>query len=358
MASTALITHVNLARGFRGGERQTELLIRELAMRGVAQRVVLRAGQPLVDRLADVPRLECVAINKPFIAHLPRVHGAFLHAHDGKGAHFAHAAQRWMKARYIITRRVDNRPSGSRTTRSMYRQAAGVAVLSQAIDRVMHDYLPSLSTTLIPSAAGALQVDPARAARLRESFGGDCVVGHVGALDDSQKGQHDLIRAARILSAREPGWRFVLVGGGRDESALKQAAVGCSAIQFVGHVDNVGDYLAAFDLFAFPSVHEGLGSTLLDAMQAGLPIVASAVDGIPELIEDGMNGLLVPPRNPDALAGRLSELRADPRLAVSLGENGRARVAGYTAAAMADRYLRLYARLGIDLGVEIGPETT
>lgn len=355
---TARLTHVNLARGFRGGERQTELLIRELAARGVAQRVVLRAGQPLVDRLADVAGLERVPINKPFVAHLPRVQGAFLHAHDGKGAHFAHAAQRWLKARYIITRRVDNRPGGSRATRSMYRQAAGVAVLSRAIERVMHDYLPSLSTTLIPSAAGALQVDPARAARLRESFGGDCVVGHVGALDDSQKGQHDLIQAARVLSAADPGWRFVLVGGGRDESALKAAAADCPAIQFTGHVENVGDYLAAFDLFAFPSVHEGLGSTLLDAMQASLPIVASAVDGIPELIEDGVNGLLVPPRDADALARRLSELRQDPQRAAALGDNGRARVDGYTGAAMADRYLRLYSRLGLELGAEPGGQTT
>lgn len=355
---TQQLTHVNLARGFRGGERQTELLIRELASRGVSQRVVLRTGQPLVDRLADVPRLERVPINKPFLAHLPRVQGAFLHAHDGRGAHFAHAAQRWMKARYIITRRVDNRPSRSRATRSMYRQAAGVAVLSRAIEDVMKAYLPSLSTTLIPSAAGALTVDGARAARLRESFGGECVVGHVGALDDGQKGQHGLIRAARRLSATDPGWRFVLVGGGRDESALKQAAADCSAIQFVGHVDNVGDYLAAFDLFAFPSVHEGLGSTLLDAMQAGLPIVASAVDGIPELIEDGVNGLLVAPRDADALARRLSELRADPRQAAALGANGHARVAAYSAAAMADRYLRLYADLGFDLGIEARPETT
>ncbi|MDA3919167.1 MAG: glycosyltransferase [Salinisphaera sp.] len=347
MSSCPVITHVNLARGFRGGERQTELLVRELAGFGVRQRIVLRAGQPLVARLKDVPGLERLPIGKPFIRHVCKVRGAFLHAHDGKGAHFAHAAHRWVGARYVLTRRVDNRPSASRQTRAMYAQAAGVAVLSRAIERVMTAYLPELGCVIIPSAAGALSVDTERAAALRRSWPGDCVVGHVGALDDSQKGQHDLIAAVRELAGRDDGWYGVFVGGGTDEAALKQAVQDSHNIAFTGHVDNVGDYLAAFDLFAFPSVHEGLGSTLLDAMQAGLPIVASAVDGIPELIAHEVNGLLVPPRDPAALAAALARLRADPVLATRLGETGRQRVAGYTAAAMAHRYLRWYETFGV-----------
>lgn len=352
MPPSSVITHVNLARGFRGGERQTELLVRELARLGVEQRIVLRAGQPLVDRLADVPGLARLPIGKPFAAHLRKMRGAFLHAHDGKGAHFAHAAHRWVGARYVLTRRVDNRPSASRRTRRMYTQAAGVAVLSLAIDRVLSRYQPGLESVVIPSAAGALPVDEARAVALRQSWSGECVVGHVGALDDSQKGQHDLIAAIRLLAVKDAGWYAVLVGGGADEPAFRRDAADCRNIAFAGHVDNVGDYLMAFDLFAFPSVHEGLGSTLLDAMQAGLPIVASAVDGIPELIEHEVNGLLVAPRDPDALAAALARLRGDRVLARRLGEAGREHVRAYNAAAMAGRYLRWYARLGVDLGVD------
>lgn len=343
------LTHINLARGFRGGERQTELLVRALAERGIAQRIVLREGQPLVSRLADVPGLERRPIRKPFIRHARALRGGLLHAHDGKGAHLAHAAHVLGGCEYLITRRVDNRPSGSWLTRRMYRRARAVVVLSHAIGRVMQDHLPGLATVRIPSAAGELQVDAAEAAALRAAFGGDCVVGHVGALDDSQKGQHDLITAARSLAAREPGWRFVLVGGGRDEAALREAAAGCEAIRFAGQVDNVGDYLAAFDLFAFPSVHEGLGSTLLDAMRASLPIVASAVDGIPELVAHERTGLLVPPRDPSALAAALSRLRADPSLAARLAAAGREQVLAYTPRAMADRYVALYRELGLDL---------
>ena len=347
------LTHINLARGFRGGERQTELLIRELAARGVAQRVVLRRGEPLEQHLADVPHLSRWPIAKPFALCAGQVRGDFLHAHDGKGAHFAHAAHTLVGCDYVFTRRVDNVPSANWLTRRMYRKARGVAVLSRAIDRVVQTHVPGVSTERIPSAAGGFQVDRVAAAALRSEFGGDCVVGHVGALDDSQKGQRDLIAAAHILCAREPGWRFVLVGGGKDEAMLRELAGDNDAIRFTGHVDNVGDYLGAFDLFAFPSVHEGLGSTVLDAMHAALPIVASDVDGIPDIVCHEDNGLLVAPRSPETLAGALQRLRADPALAQRLAASASERSLAYTASAMADRYLRWYRTLGLDLGVDV-----
>lgn len=347
------LTHVNLARGFRGGERQTELLIRELAARGVAQRVVLRRGEPLEQRLADVKRLTRLPIDKPFAFKARQVRGDFLHAHDGKGAHFAHSAHMLVGCDYVFTRRVDNVPSASWVTRRMYRKARGVAVLSRAIGRVVQAYAPRVAPVRIPSAIGGFEIDLAVAGALRAEFGGDCVVGHVGALDDSQKGQRDLVDAAHILCAREPGWRFVLVGGGRDEAMLRELAGDNDAIRFTGHVDNVGDYLGAFDLFAFPSVHEGLGSTVLDAMHAGLPIVASDVDGIPDIVSHEDNGLLVAPRSPEALADALQRLRDDPVLAQRLAAAASERSLAYTASAMADRYLRWYRTLGLDLGVYV-----
>lgn len=339
------LTHVNLARGFRGGERQTELLIRALAnTTDVPQRFIGRRDQPLIERLADVPNLEIRPVGKPFVAHVGKARGGFLHAHDGHGAHFAHAANRLVGAPYVITRRVDNRPSASRGTRAMYRRAAGVAVLSDAIGRVMTDYLPDLAVTRIPSAAGTLPIDSASVRRLRADWGGACVVGQVGALDDSQKGQRDTLAAAARLTGDD--WRFVLVGGGHDEADLRAAAAGDLRVIFTGHIDNVGDHLAAFDIFVFPSRHEGLGSTLLDAMQAGLPIVATDVDGIPEIVEHETNGLLVPAGDGYALAAAVQRLRDEPELAGRLAAAGRERVAGYTAAAMATRYRRWYADRG------------
>src|SRR5699024_4934512 len=243
----------------------------------------------------------------------------FLHAHDGRGAHVAHWVQRALGVPYVITRRVDNTPSRSWATRHMYRRAAGVVVLSSAIERVMRDYEPQLETVRIHSAASMLEQDTTHAAALRSEWGGEFIVGQIGALDDSHKGQQYLLAAARILLAEDPGWRFVIVGGGKDEAMLRQAASGLlPRVLFTGHVDNVGDHLAAFDALAYPSLHEGLGSTLLDAMHAGLPIVASDVDGIPDIVTHGQEGLLTPPADGDALAAALRQLRAEPALAARL----------------------------------------
>lgn len=344
------LCHVNLARGYRGGERQTELLVRSLARAGCRQRLVVRRGQPLADRLADVPGLDVRGIGKPFAIHAGHLRGCHVHVHEAKAAHLAHWADRLFGAPYVITRRVDNRPGGSPITRAIYRRAAGVVALSSAIARVLTDYDARLDPRVIPSAAAGLSATPATASALREAWGGDFVVGQVGALDDSQKGQRVLIAAAHELLAESPGWRFVLVGDGRDAAALRELAAGRPEIVFTGHVDNVGDYLAAFDAFAYPSWHEGLGSALIDAMGFGLPIIASNVDGIPELVGDDGEGALIEPGDAQALARVLAQCREDAALRERWGQAGRARAAEFSAARMAQRYLAWYRTLDWDVG--------
>lgn len=341
------VCHVNLARGFRGGERQTELLIRALAAEGVPQRVVTRRGQPLGPRLDDVPGLVRREAARPFVRAVPFLRGCLVHAHEAKAAHLAHWARYLAGAPYLITRRVDNVPGAGRATRAMYRGAAHVVTVSAAIGEVMRDYDSALPTVTIPDAAAALPANPARAAALRREWGGDRVIGHVGALHHAHKGQGDLIAAFARLAERHPGLRLVLVGDGVDETRLRAQAKNLPGVVFAGRVDNVGDYLAAFDIFAFPSLHEGLGSTLLDAMQRGLPVAATRAGGIPELIAHGENGLLVEVGDVDGLAAALERLIDDPALRRRLGEASRSRAQAYTPEAMAQQYLALYRDLGV-----------
>lgn len=108
------------------------------------------------------------------------------------------------------------------------------------------------------------------------------MVGHVGALDNDQKGQEFIIAVAREIESSHPEVQFALVGGGDDEAMLKARAAGLSNVAFVGFVDNVGDYLESFDLFVLPSNREGIGSILFDAMERALPVVASRVGGVPD----------------------------------------------------------------------------
>lgn len=341
------VCHVNLARGFRGGERQTELLIRALAAKGIPQRLLTRRDQPLGPRLEEVPDLERREVARPFVRALPFLRGCLVHAHEAKAAHLAHWAKCFVGSPYVITRRVDNIPGAGPATRAMYRGAARVVVLSDAIGAVMRDYDPTLETVAISSAASAFSANPERVAELRRQWGGELVIGHVGALHHAHKGQGDLIAAFAQLRERHPGLRLVLVGDGVDEARFRAQARHIPGVIFTGRVENVGDHLTAFDIFAFPSLHEGLGSTLLDAMQCGLPIAATRAGGIPELVEDGVNGLLADVGDVDGLAKALERLIADGDLRRRLGEVGRDRVRDYMPARMAERYLALYRELGV-----------
>jgi glycosyltransferase involved in cell wall biosynthesis len=164
----------------------------------------------------------------------------------------------------------------------------------------------------------------------------------VGALDDSHKGQLQIIALARRWQTARPNVRFVLVGAGRDEVLLRQAAAGLDNLFFTGEVGNVGDYLATFNLFLYPSRHEGLGSALIDALEAGLPVVATAVGGIPEIIRDGENGVLVTPDEPEALEAAVAAFHADAALCARVAAANRLRAREFSAATMTDRYARLY----------------
>ena len=336
------LTHLNLARGFRGGERQTELLIRGLATLGWTQRLVARRGEPLAARCGDVPGLEIAAAGAGVAGAFRALRGAGLvHSHEGRGLQAAWLGRALRGVPYVVTRRVQKVPTGW-LNRRMYRSAASIVAISEAVRGSLARLDPRLGVTVIPSAGGGLPVKIGNVERLRASFGGDFVVGHVGALDDSTKGQLQIIALARRWQAARPGVRFVLVGSGPDEDRLRQAAAGLGNVLFAGQVDNVGDYLAAFDLLVYPSRHEGLGSTLIDALEAGLPVVATAVGGIPEIVHDGENGVLVKPDDAAALEAAVAAFVADERLRASVGAANRLRARDFSAATMTGRYARLY----------------
>ena len=343
LTTTPLVAHVNLARGFRGGERQTELLVRGLAAAGWRQRLVARRGEPLAARCADVRGLEVVPVAANVVSAARALGGADLvHVHEARALQAAWLAQLLGGAPYLVTRRVEQGPSHTALNRAMYRRAARIAVLSAAIGRSMAALDPALRVEVIPSAHAALPHDAGRAAELRRSFNGSLVVGHVGALVDSHKGQRQIITLARELAGRVPQVSFVLVGGGPDEAALKAEAAGLANVHFAGEVGDVGNYLAAFDVFLYPSRHEGLGSALLDAMAFGLPIVATRVGGIPEIVGSVTNGFLVEPDDIAALAAAVLSLQADPDLRARIAAANRARAEGYSAGAMTERYINLY----------------
>jgi glycosyltransferase involved in cell wall biosynthesis len=122
----------------------------------------------------------------------------------------------------------------------------------------------------------------------------------------------------------------LIVGGGRREAEIQQAAadLGLSGqVHFLGSRVDVPDLLQAMDTFVLPSYSEGLSLSLLEAMAAGLPVIATAVGGNPELVMDGVTGLLIPAKDAEALAAALERVLADPAWAKEMGEKARRQVA-------------------------------
>lgn len=163
------------------------------------------------------------------------------------------------------------------------------------------------------------------------------------------KGHLTLIDAAGNLSKCDglPPWRIAIAGRGELESSLREriSELGLEArIHLLGLRSDIGDLLAAADLWVMPSLSEGLPMALLEAMFAGLPIVASNVGGIPGVIRDSFNGMLVPPKDATALAERLHALLRGPDAARRLGEEARvAAQAEYSVQRMGQRYCELYS---------------
>jgi len=173
------------------------------------------------------------------------------------------------------------------------------------------------------------------------------VIGAVGRFAPEKDYPH-LVRAAAPLLGDAA--RLVIVGDGAEMPAVKEAVTAAGVPRFVtlpGARHDVADLLPAFDLFVLSSWMEGMPLVVLEAMAAGLPVVATAVGGLPKLIADGETGYLVPARDEAALRARLQALRADPAGAAATAARAQARARQvHGRDRMVERYLDLYTRLG------------
>ncbi len=175
------------------------------------------------------------------------------------------------------------------------------------------------------------------------------VVGTVTRLSE-QKAPLDFVRAAAEVrqTADDLDPWFVLVGDGplrsRVEALVEELGLR-DRLLLTGLRHDVPELLAAFDLFVLSSLWEGLPRVLPQAMATGLPVVATAVDGNAEIVEDGLTGRLVPPARPELLAAAVVELLGDPVRRATMGAAGRARVEPYSAERMAADLAALYRRL-------------
>jgi glycosyltransferase involved in cell wall biosynthesis len=191
-------------------------------------------------------------------------------------------------------------------------------------------------------------IDPSQLAELRRSLHlrpDERTIVTIGRLS-SEKGHMDLIAA--IAKLRPAGVRLVIVGEGIERPALERAIAAEGLQQHVllaGHSQQVAAYYALADLFVLPSYSEGSPNVILEAMAAGLPIVATNVGGVPELLTQDHSGILVPPHDPAGLAAGMARILNDPALAGRLQHAAREAARGFSPATYQQALLSLYQDL-------------
>jgi glycosyltransferase involved in cell wall biosynthesis len=349
------VLHVDTAAGWRGGQNQVLLSALGMATRGHEIAVACRAGGILEGR-AQSAGLDVFAL--PFrgdwspsaaigLARLARrIAPDVVHAHDPH----ALAAALVVRAPRIASRRVDFAVKG-RASRWKYARCERVLAVSEAVAAVLRrDGVARERVRVVYEGVPDRRPDPGGRAIL-ESLGVPMtspVVGTVAALTD-HKDHATLLSAAAGVAARVPAARFVIVGDGERKAALV-AQAGELGLQdrvvFAGFRTDLDRLVPAFDVFCLSSKMEGLGTSLLDAMCFGRPVVATDAGGIPEAVEDGVTGRVVPVQDPAALAAALVAVLTDPSLRARLGAAGRQRFESrFSADRMVDSTLAVYDEL-------------
>ncbi|MEZ4651191.1 MAG: glycosyltransferase family 4 protein [Candidatus Eisenbacteria bacterium] len=331
------VLHIDTGREWRGGQQQVLYLTRGLEERGVTSVVATPKGSPLFRKLRaqDLPVIEI-----PYHSHYaPRtirsvqriladrtwnvMHMHTAHAHTlGFLSLKLPPPRAFQKPTFVVSRRVDFVPHRDPVTRLKYTMNnQSFVCVSEAVRQILIEYgIPGRSAFVVRSGVTM----PARGHdnvkwrnKRRDTLGVPKDVFLLGAIGHlvPHKGHRHLIKALSLVRKTRADVHLVLIGEGELEKELRTLVEeeGLTPfVHFAGYRPSASKYVAAFDLYVHPSVEEGLGTSILDAGAGGVPVVATRAGGIPETIQDGVTGLLVPPADAEELARAILELADDP----------------------------------------------
>lgn len=177
---------------------------------------------------------------------------------------------------------------------------------------------------------------------------GSPVIG-IAARLTRQKGHVNLLKAFSLLLTDYPDAQLLIAGDGEERATLEQLVIELKLterVSFLGPIRKVREFLSVLDLFVHPSIFEGLGIAVIEAMSMALPIVATKVDGLTELITDGVEGILVEPDNSEELSSAMGRVLGDPSLLRELGRQARLKaVDKFSIETMVKKYEELYLEL-------------
>jgi len=337
-----------------GSETQCVELARRLAAEGYSVTVgCLRAGGPLRKKLLE-SGVRCVVFPVPgtllrpnailqmlkLVAFIRRERFSVVHTNDLYSNLFALPAAWLARVPVIVSSRRDlgrwwwYTPARRKLLRRIQRLSTRVLVNSEAVrqELITRDGFAPERIVVVYNGIDTERFAAARADReklIPGTSANDKLIIMTANMHTGAKGHGDLIEAARTVRETCPEARFLLAGDGEMraffEEQVRTAGLARMFI-FLGHRTDIPQLLSCCDIGVLTSRSEGLPNAVLEYLAAGLPVVATAVGGVPEIIENGVHGLLIPPDNPGALSTAILRLMKDEQLRERLGKAGRERV--------------------------------
>jgi L-malate glycosyltransferase len=363
------IAHIDTGQELRGGQRQLLLLACGLRKGGHDQLIVCPQSSAL-ETQAHKQGFDTYPLRRRGLGRLRRLRRKLardgfqiLHAHDGRGQTVSALASLGLPVRRVATRRVTFMPRGLGRAFALHRLQYGpfceviIAVSGYVREVLVRAGVPPSKIEVIPDGivipTELRDHDTRRDARRRWDIALDAfVIGHAGAFT-REKGQDILLKAFLETSRTIPNAHLLLAGEGRLRDSppvtdvLRRAEGRARVLDWM---DDLAPFFAALDVYVMPSRSEGLGSSALLAMAHGLPVVASRVGGLTELVEDGKTGWLVPSESPAKLAQALLTAAHNPEDLHRFGACGRERARAFSDDKMVSHTEALYRRLLADAG--------
>lgn len=356
------ILHLSTARTWRGGEQQLAYLMREL--RGEEQLLLCVEGSALADYCREnaLPHLALPkksSTDLSFARKLAQVTREekpdILHVHDSHSHTFAVMATVFfgMKLPVVVHRRVAFKSGGSLLSRYKYRHPTVKAVIcvSEAVRQVVQPVLrnPSLAQVIhdgIDLSRFSLP-DPQYLRRQLQLPEGKILIGTVAAFTAEKDYPTFIKTAEKLLSARQD-LHFVLIGSGEQleeiQSMIAEKKL-MAHFSLTGFRDDVDQLLPGLDIFLFTSQQEGFGSSLLDAFAAGVPVVATRVGGIPEIVTHEVSGYIAAAGDWQSLAEAVLQLLEQEKLREKFRQEALLKVKTFDTKNMARQTLALYNKV-------------
>ena len=358
------VLHVDTEKGWRGGQQQVIYLLEAMYSNGYFTHLICQPDSE-IQKYCNEKKLPCHAVKMQneldFIAGSRIAQFCRKNKFNVVHLHSAHALAMGLwaklfypKLRLIAVRRVDFHIKSNLFSQFKYknRMLDKIVCISNGIKKVLQT--DGITEQKLITIHSGIDIGKFVQVTSRENFRHKLgippkkvVVGTIAAMAD-HKDYPNLLKAAKIVIEQNDNAIFCAVGDGPEKRQILKLADNLdlnNSFIFTGFRADIGNFLKTFDIFVLASKKEGMGTSILDAQAVGLPVIACETGGIPEIISDGKNGLLVPPKNEQKLADAILQLVNNTQLRKTLGFNAKQTVKQFDIHHTIEKNIELYEQM-------------